>query len=332
MRHFSVHRSLRALAALLIVCSASMSAQAQDIPGAQDHPLVGRYEGSALKIQIRKDYEEQRILTKAITSADTRTTGKRINANNSIAVAGKSARLKYEGPSGRSPLEISRNFEAALQSKGFETLFQCRGADCSNLGGSDLYLAVNEENPMGRGQIRSNPAEQILTTAVLKRAEGDVYVSLYVSGTTNGPEALIDVIETAPMQTDQIAFVDASQMQKDIDASGRVALYGILFDFDKATIRADSKATLDEIAKFLKANTSIKVVVAGHTDAKGAFDYNVDLSRRRAIAVVDALVKDYGIAASRLQAFGVGMASPVASNDNEAGQAKNRRVELVKMN
>lgn len=72
------------------------------------------------------------------------------------------------------------------------------------------------------------------------------------------------------------------------------------------------------------------MVVAGHTDAKGAFDYNVDLSRRRAGAVVADLTARYGIAADRLVPFGAGMAAPIASNDDETGRAKNRRVELVK--
>lgn len=131
------------------------------------------------------------------------------------------------------------------------------------------------------------------------------------------------------MDTDKIVFVDAAQMQKDISAYGRVALYGILFDFDQATIRPDSQPTLEEIVKFLKANPETKVIVAGHTDWKGGFDYNIDLSKRRAEAVVAALSK-MGIDASRLRPFGAGPAAPVASNESEAGRAKNRRVELVK--
>jgi outer membrane protein OmpA-like peptidoglycan-associated protein len=69
--------------------------------------------------------------------------------------------------------------------------------------------------------------------------------------------------------------------------------------------------------------------VVGHSDGKGALDYNRDLSQRRAEAIVARLASQYGIAAGRMTALGVGMAAPVASNRDEAGRALNRRVELV---
>ncbi len=73
------------------------------------------------------------------------------------------------------------------------------------------------------------------------------------------------------------------------------------------------------------------MLIVGHTDNKGKLDYNQGLSSRRAKAVVDALAKSYGVPAGQMTAVGVGPAAPVASNDSEDGQAKNRRVELVKM-
>ena len=71
------------------------------------------------------------------------------------------------------------------------------------------------------------------------------------------------------------------------------------------------------------------LVVVGHTDNVGSLDYNMTLSKQRAIAVERALVGDYGIAQTRLEAWGVGYLSPVASNQSEDGRALNRRVELV---
>lgn len=319
---------------LILICISSIlfalgGASAKDVAGGEDYPLVGRYEGSVMTLYKVSDYEEQRILTKPITSADRRDTGKRVNEKNSMAAAGRSIRIRYEGPAGRSPLEVARNFRTEIKAKGFEILFECKGADCSDLGGSELYFALHDESPLGNGDIHSNPGSQVFTSAKLARPEGDVYVTIYVGDFKKAPEVLIDVVETAPMDTDKIVFVDAAQMQKDISAYGRVALYGILFDFDQATIRPDSQPTLEEIVKFLKANPETKVIVAGHTDWKGGFDYNIDLSKRRAEAVVATLSK-MGIDASRLRPFGAGPAAPVASNESEAGRAKNRRVELVK--
>lgn len=73
----------------------------------------------------------------------------------------------------------------------------------------------------------------------------------------------------------------------------------------------------------------MKIIVVGHTDTVGTWASNQDLSMRPEQAVVGALTAQYGIPASRLQAAGVGFASPVASNRTEQGRAKNRRVELV---
>ncbi|MCB0297331.1 MAG: OmpA family protein, partial [Calditrichaeota bacterium] len=114
-----------------------------------------------------------------------------------------------------------------------------------------------------------------------------------------------------------------------IAESGRVVLDGILFDYDKATLQAASKAALEQIAAYLKANAQQNFYVVGHTDAKGTFAYNQNLSAARARAVVEALVKDYGIAPARLEPHGVGPLVPVFSNASDAGRERNRRVELV---
>ncbi|HQT94667.1 MAG: hypothetical protein B7Z61_00790 [Acidobacteria bacterium 37-71-11] len=84
-----------------------------------------------------------------------------------------------------------------------------------------------------------------------------------------------------------------------------------------------------EIAKLLKAHPEMRLYVVGHTDNAGSFDHNLTLSKDRAQSVTNALVKTYGIAATRLRPFGVGPTAPVASNRSEEGRAKNRRVELV---
>ena len=80
----------------------------------------------------------------------------------------------------------------------------------------------------------------------------------------------------------------------------------------------------------LKADAKLNVLVVGHTDNHGELTYNLQLSKRRADAVVQALTKDYGIGVARMTALGVGMAAPIAINDGEEGRAKNRRVEIVK--
>ena len=112
--------------------------------------------------------------------------------------------------------------------------------------------------------------------------------------------------------------------------SGKAVVYGVYFDFNKTDITPESTATLTEITKLLQQDLKLRLYVVGHTDNVGGFDYNMDLSQRRAEAVVKELAARYQVDGSRLKALGVGPAAPVTSNETEEGRARNRRVELVK--
>jgi OOP family OmpA-OmpF porin len=127
----------------------------------------------------------------------------------------------------------------------------------------------------------------------------------------------------------QSVVLSADQIRQSIAETGKVAFYGIHFDTGKAVLKPESEPTLAQMAKFLKANGSTRVYVVGHTDDQGGLEHNQKLSRDRAAAVVAALTGSHGIARDRLLADGVGPLAPVARNDNEAGRAKNRRVEMV---
>ena len=130
------------------------------------------------------------------------------------------------------------------------------------------------------------------------------------------------------METNMVT-VSASEMATGIANTGSVALYGILFDFNSATVKPESMPTLEEIAKLLKGDPNLRLLVVGHTDNVGTFDFNKDLSQRRAAAVVQTLTSKFTVDAKRLTPFGVSFASPVASNKTDDGRAKNRRVQLV---
>ena len=128
----------------------------------------------------------------------------------------------------------------------------------------------------------------------------------------------------------QEVTADASTIADELNKSGRMALYGIHFETGKATILPDSESVLTEIAKMLQQNPDAKVSVEGHTDNVGSATANQTLSEKRAQAVV-AWLTVHGIDASRLKAKGWGSSKPVDGNTTEDGQAKNRRVELVKI-
>ena len=138
----------------------------------------------------------------------------------------------------------------------------------------------------------------------------------------------IRTIEKGAMK--QYVVADAAALSNDIRAKGHVAVYDIHFDTGKSVVKPESKPALDEVAKLLKGDPGLRLWVVGHTDSVGTVEDNMRLAQARGEAVVAELVKSYGIAAGRLKGYGVGPLAPVAGNDDEAGRAKNRRVDLVK--
>jgi outer membrane protein OmpA-like peptidoglycan-associated protein len=110
-----------------------------------------------------------------------------------------------------------------------------------------------------------------------------------------------------------------------------MVLKGVTFENDKEVLRKESIVVLDEAVATLKRYPGLKVEVAGHTDNVGRDAYNMDLSQRRAKAVMDYFTGK-GVAADRLSAKGYGETQPVASNAKADGRAQNRRVELRALN
>jgi outer membrane protein OmpA-like peptidoglycan-associated protein len=108
----------------------------------------------------------------------------------------------------------------------------------------------------------------------------------------------------------------------------------ILFDFDKADIRAAAEPTLAQVAKMIGSYSKATVLIEGYTDAKGSDSYNAKLSDRRAVSVKNWFAK-HGVAANSMQTHGWGAAKPVAPNthpdgsDDPDGRQKNRRVEIT---
>lgn len=308
---------MRGFAGIVLALAAGIgAAAAADVKGSADHPLVPRYEGSEIILYGAEEFTDHSL--RAGPKKDT-----------SLALEGKVTRITYKAPKDRSSLEVLRNYETALKAAGFIPIFSCAKRECG-----DIPRDI-ESGPRYMALSSGGSVEETRYLAAKKETPaGDVYASVFVtknrSGGPNKDLAMIqlDVVELKPMD-EKMVVLEAAALKNDIAAEGRVAVYGVLFDFDKDTINPDSKPQLDEIAKLLKASPELKVMIVGHTDAKGAADYNRDLSARRARSVVDALVDEYGIAAGRLTPVGVGMAAPVATNRTEEGRAKNRRVELV---
>ncbi|MGB4703807.1 MAG: OmpA family protein [Candidatus Saccharicenans sp.] len=129
----------------------------------------------------------------------------------------------------------------------------------------------------------------------------------------------------------QEVVADAKSLFNDIQLTGHASVYGIYFDFDRADLKPESEPAIKEIARLLQENKGLKLYVVGHTDMVGDLEYNLNLSRARAEAVIKELTTRYGISADRLKPYGLGPLAPVASNRTDDGRARNRRVELVEI-
>lgn len=127
------------------------------------------------------------------------------------------------------------------------------------------------------------------------------------------------------------ADLQAGPLEPTLARDGKADVYGLYFDFNSAVLRPESDAALAEIAAALKKNPGWRLKLNGHTDSIGGAAINLDLSRRRAAAVRQALAERHGIAPSRLSPDGLGAAQPKAPNTSLEGRALNRRVELVRL-
>ena len=321
---FRTVASLLAAAAVVIAPAAS----AQDVTGSTDHPAIERYEGSSIIAYDAQNYETLLVPTTRVGDVSGKS-----GFPKAVQAEGQVTRIRYKAPVGRTSLEVFRNYENALKAGGFEILFSCLKAAC---GDGDTFAQTLYG--VGAQPLTLNQRSQGYLSARLRRAAGEVYVRVFtVENAAWASEAKteegqvitqLDIAQTRAMESGMVT-VDANAMRDAIRDTGRVALYGIYFDSGKAEVKPESDAALDEIAKLLAAGPSLRLLVVGHTDTVGTMASNRALSEQRAAAVVQKLIAGHGISAARLTPIGVGFASPVASNRDDAGKAKNRRVELV---
>lgn len=312
---------LSVLAALPLL-GATAFAHAADVKGSKDHPALGRFAGATITAYKVTSFEEATLPAAPVDDE---------SHPKLLKVEGKITNISYRISGAKSALEITRNYEQALAKSDFKVLFQCANDGCGKRFSGYVHNA-GKIAPTGFGDASFGPPHRAML-AQRTGAQGTTTVFLHVMEVSNsgndGAYVYEQVVDGQPMQTGQVQVLDAPALQRALQSDGKVALYGVYFDTDKATLKAESKPQLDQMAQLLKGAPALKVFIVGHTDNQGPFARNQDLSQQRAEAVVKALSSQYGIAAGRLSGKGVASLAPVASNENEPGRAKNRRVELV---
>ena len=331
-------------AIILSALTITSFSRAEDTAGTQDYPQVKRVTGSEIFFSTSADYDELKL---ALSKIEWNGAEAIVKPYQSATVEGKRLTNYYRVPAGIGVLEALRNYEQELKEKGFEILFMGRGEEIETVGYNNqiareiLNMKGTYGTPEEKAQWPFQHPDEAKTgyIAAKKKGErGDVYVSVYAAANAHDkwldlPIDLtlvrFDVCETKSREQ-RMELVKSEQMASEIALNGRVALYGISFDFNSAAIKPESETTLGEIAKLLQSKPDLNILVVGHTDTVGTFEYNRGLSQKRAESVV-ANLTGKGITAKRLFPVGVSFASPIATNGTEEGRAKNRRVELVDM-
>lgn len=260
-------------------------------------------------------------------------------------VEGELTRIVYLSPAGKSPVEVFRNYEQALKAAGLKVKFTCAPPKCGDLNGHWMggparrqivypegYFNAPDGSLIGNWKDVISGLDGFGIYGTLSSGGRDVHIVVYsaVAGKpeSNATATVVDIAEPKAMQTGQIT-VDANAMSKGLANEGKIAIYGLYFDTGKAAIKPESKTQLDQMAKLLTDQPGLNVFIVGHTDNVGSFEANLTLSKQRAEAVRDTLFTTYRISAARITPFGVASVSPMASNKDETGRSKNRRVELV---
>jgi len=298
-----------ASAAILLACMPALAAwNDPNVEGTREYRLIKLYPQAHVFEYEAKDYDSAKMLVEYKAGIE--------SPGVYDEIEGKVIRYQFEHKPTTSILEIERNYENVLRGKGFEAIAAGRagkypGIDFS--GGEDMIGYWRWEEP-GKGMI---------------------YVSLHAwyNGGHDSPQSELVIVETQSMQQTLMgnAAVEskAASLADALQHNGRVAVYGITFDFNKATIRPEAAPVLNQVQAMLQANPGLQLTIEGHTDSIGQAAYNQKLSADRAEAV-KAWLAAHGVDATRLSGAGFGDAKPVADNATEEGRAQNRRVELVR--
>lgn len=188
------------------------------------------------------------------------------------------------------------------------------------------YERYNKQDPNKGGAGDMGYWDQNMKLYVIRTQEkGNIYIQF----TSNNAGATLNVLQEEAFQQ-TITKITVDQIVKDLTEKGKSILY-INFDVDKSNITTEGKEVVTQIAEALQNDKSLKIAIEGHTDNTGDGAHNKKLSNDRANAVMNALITN-GINKARVTAKGFGAEKPLVANDSEENKAKNRRVELVKVN
>ncbi len=207
------------------------------------------------------------------------------------------------------------NFLIRSRNRGIALLLAMAVSGCASLSTTQEGAVIGGSTGAVLGGIIGNQTGSTARGAIIGAAVGGAAGALIGARMDQQAEALEEELPGATVER------VGEGIQVTFDS-------GILFDFDSSALRPEARDNLAELAASLVRYPDSEVLIVGHTDASGAEEYNQGLSERRAGAAREFLIRG-GVAPSRIEAMGLGEMEPVASNETEAGQQENRRVEVA---
>lgn len=241
---------------------------------------------------------------------------------------------------GLTTLQLLQPLRAQFLQAGAKVLFECEAAQC---GGFDFRFNIKvlpaPAMRVGLGDYRFLALQlnaETHASLLVSRFGNAGFIQLVTVAANPGGTPAVQAHTHAPALAapgavpavgvqDEVAQTLGAQLW----AQGRAILADLEFTSGAADLGAGPFQSLAMLAQFLQDHPNSRVALVGHTDAVGALEGNIALSRRRAAQVVARLVADYGIDTARLQAEGMGFLAPIASNRTAEGRLANRRVEVI---
>ncbi|KPA21072.1 putative lipoprotein YiaD precursor [Shimia sp. SK013] len=233
---------------------------------------------------------------------------------------------------------LASRLASQLLKDDYDIVFSCDAAAC---GGFDFRFDVEVMLPP---QMFVDLSDYVFLSA-LKSSDARLHaVGVMISRTAEA--GMVQVIDVGPSKEilrgrpklrpgsvpDQQTLPQASTGAYALETVGYKTLRDLEFETGSSQLGAGPFGSLSELATFLNADAGRRVALVGHTDAEGGLDVNIEISRKRAVAVMQRLIEAHGVAKEQLEAQGVGYLAPVASNQTDAGRTANRRVEVVLLN
>ncbi|TWI68575.1 outer membrane protein OmpA-like peptidoglycan-associated protein [Desulfobotulus alkaliphilus] len=311
---------LKKLFFVMFIAVFPLTAFAQD----NDTGIISIYEGSRVVYDDQIGFEEFSQL---------------VSEDSVITIEGIIRRQWCQAPDGRSPLEVIKNYEAAIKSMGGELLFITRDPQSIEIDNEKItkYFNMHRKNRgLATNVVSYNqfPAGMSEFLAARITAPGKEYYLTIASGRGHSAARQADrtyfEIVTLEVEAMELGKVTLDSLREGIALYGKVPVYNFHFETGSAEVLSESAEALQIVYEFMAQSPAERYYVVGHTDNVGSYEMNHKLSYARANAVVRRLVDEYGVDINQIKPVGVGPVSPIFSNSSEEGKARNRRVEIVK--